>query len=296
MKIAERSLAYVVLSFVLAIGQGRAQEPASEKHVADIRAEQPASAISASPLCDRVRTTDPYFVIHDLVIDPATLEPDLTSLMQKSDEVLLVGTYRDRVSVLARSRDEPISYFDARVLRSWKGSHKAGDLVTFSIAGGTVTCWSEPGNPRPSMPVTARLKTGVPKGEIWSIKGTGPTLLFLRHSQGDEVPPLSGLRLTGGNGVQGLFSLHSTYEWFCDGNETRIGMYRESIARCNAMLYTTSETVKLPYHDDPLQVKYEGMPVPKFLQEVQAVSDSFLSKAERDNIAGNEQRYHPTRP
>lgn len=73
-------------------------------------------------------------------------------------------------------------------------------------------------------------------------------------------------------------------------------MFRESIARCNAMLYTSAETVKIPYRRDPLLAKYEGMPVPKFLQKVQEISDSFLSDMERRYIANTERRYGSKQP
>jgi hypothetical protein len=81
-----RSLVGITLVTYAAFGFGFAQEA----HVKDIRDQQPQGKIVASTLCQQVRKDGVSKVTaHEL--NPATLEPDLSSLMAKSDEVVLVG-------------------------------------------------------------------------------------------------------------------------------------------------------------------------------------------------------------
>jgi hypothetical protein len=104
-----------------------------------------------------------------------------------------------------------------------------------------------------------------------TIRYAGPYVLFLRHSRGDETQLMPGLRLTGGDGMQGLFVVHSAYDKNCTG------VMPDSVANCNAILDTSQETVAVRYRRDPLKKKYGGMPVPIFLKEVQSVADSLGS-------------------
>ena len=85
---------------------------------------------------------------------------------------------------------------------------------------------------------------------------------------------MPGLRLTGGNGLQGLFAVHSHYVPHSDYYTDCRGDFPGSVEKCNARLEQSQETVKLAYRSDPLKTKYEGMPIPAFLKEVKIVADS----------------------
>ncbi len=138
MQRAECAFAQVSL-IVVALGCGLVQASAREKHVQDVKAEQTPDMIAASALCRQLLQPGHH---HDADtepnVDPATLEADLSSLMLKSDEVVLVGRYGNPVdtyaSVLSPSGKQAISYLDVRVLRTWKGSHKVGNLLNFRDA------------------------------------------------------------------------------------------------------------------------------------------------------------------
>jgi hypothetical protein len=193
-------LAQLIL-LTVAIGGGLAQQAPPEKHVKDIRAEQPQAVISASPLCQQVRVAG--HALDDVRdVTPSTLERDLSSLMQKSDEVVLGGAFTGSIKALSPSGTDVVQYFDVKVLRSWKGFHKVGDLLTFGVPWGGVSC-RLPG--KENSGVGFFTLTG---GSNWlGIAGGGPWILFLRHAQGNEAQMISGLRLTGGDGLQGLFQV-----------------------------------------------------------------------------------------
>jgi hypothetical protein len=241
-----------------------AQQAPSERHVRDVRAEQPFEVISASPLCQKVRAADSS-LIDRREIDPTTLETDLSTLMQKSDEVVLAAR-RDQIRAIAPSGDQAVAYFDEQVLRSWKGTHKPGDLLTFAMPYAAISCGSEPGNDRPSMAVFTATA-----GSEWDGMSAGPVVLFLRQSSGDETRFTPGLRLTAGDGMQGLFVLHhddprSDFDRDCRGG------FPSSLAKCNERLDASQETVKVQYRRDPLKKKYEALLVPDFLKEVESLA------------------------
>lgn len=252
----------LVLVGTLLLGYAPAQEAKYEKHVNDIRAEQPFEVISASPLCQQVRAKDES-IIDRREVDPATLEKDLSALIQKSDEVV-VAILTDNISVIAPSGDRAVLYYDAQILRSWKGTHKPGDLLTFSMPRAALSCGSEPGNDRPSMAFVTTAG-----GLEWDNFGASPVALFLRQSRGAERRFTPGLRPTGGDGVQGLFGLNSKLDRDCFGPPN-------SRSVCNTRLDVSQERVRVPYRRDPLKQKYEGMPVPMFLKEVQSTTDTTL--------------------
>ena len=245
-----------------------AQQPAPEKHVRDIRAEQPWEKINSSAVCDKVRAADHPF-IRRIEVDPATLEPDLTALMLKSDEVILASIQTDEIDTLAPSGEDGVEYYDVKVLRSWKGAHKVGDTLTYALPRGFITCGSVPGHDQPSM--TVLTQTGA--GDWWHTRALGPYVLFLRQSRGEETKLTAGLRLTGGSGLQGLFALGMNYDRDC------AAVPPGEAEKCVAGLDTTRETVKVEYERDPLKKKYHGMPVPQFLKEVQSVADATTARA-----------------
>ena len=91
-----------------------------------------------------------------------------------------------------------------KVMRSWKGSHKVGDTLTFAMPGGDLNCLTT------SIPNKRWVTFATLTKDGWS--GTGVLspiqILFLRQTHGDETPFLPGLRLSGGNGMQGIYTVH----------------------------------------------------------------------------------------
>ena len=259
----------LVLIIAITTGLGLAQQqPASEKHVKDIRAEQPQKVIAASPICQEVRAAG-----HSLddvpAVDPSTLEAYLSSLMQKSDEVVLGGAFTDSTKVLSPSGKDVVQYFDVRVLRSWKGSHKVGDLLTFGVPWGGVSCRLEKGGASFGFFTL----TG---GKDWlGLASGGPWILFLRYSQGDEAQTISGLRLAGGDGLQGFFKVDRPKP----GDDCYADLPGRG-QRCSMALDSSQEPISVRYRLDPLKKKYDGMPVSSFLKEVQSVADSLVSASQ----------------
>lgn len=268
MKTITRGLVQTVLVVGIAVGCGLAQKKAPEKHVKDIQAEQTQDVILASALCQRVRVDgNAYTDIRK--VDPATLEANLSALMQKSDEVVLAGHSIGDTNAISPSGKDVVEYFDVKILRTWRGAHKAGDILTFAVPRASVYCGTETDTDRSSLVATTF--TG---GIDWKgIGHTGPWVLFLRHSRGVEAQLTEGLRLTGGDGLQGVFPILTekdpeVYSADCTG------ILPGGMAKCDAVLEASHVPVSVPYRLDPLKEKYDGMPVASFLKEVQAVADS----------------------
>ncbi len=211
------------------------------------------------------------------------------ALMQKSDEVVLVGNSLRDVSVISPSGEDVISYFDAKVLRTWKGSHKAGDIITFVLPFGGIGCTKSVVTNDLVFTETARKDMT----EFNPFSHDGPYVLFLRQSRGDETALMPGLRLAGGDGTQGIFAVHSDLHdcicasldhsspacWAAWGAYYSAGNDHDRIVRCNSGLNVDNGPLKSVYRRDQLGKKYEGMPVSQFLQEVQSVAGS-LSDAQ----------------
>ena len=73
--------------------------------------------------------------------------------------------------------------------------------------------------------------------------------------------------------MQGLFGLNSKLDRDCYG-------LANSRSVCNARLDLSQEKVKVPYRRDPLRQKYEGMPVPTFLREVQSTAEALANSGQ----------------
>lgn len=274
--------------------QGRIKPPMMqsglEKHVEQIRAEEWPASIS-SALCERVRTSGhPYQHLRE--VDPDTLEKDLSTLMDKSDEVLLTGGFIDSVDVLSPSGNDVVRYFDARVLRTFKGSRKQGELVTYALPEGSISCDLTSQHALAVM-VTAQPDLGMNperhKPGLSYHQPTGPYLLFLRQSKGDEASLMRGLILSAGDGMQGMFFVYESanvwtpsgtvHDCFCAiindprtaacGNDIN---NPENIARCNARISTDKAPVEFMYRRDPLVKKYDGIPFSQLLREVEAIT------------------------
>jgi hypothetical protein len=273
MKTIVRDFSQVILIIItVAVGPCLAQQAAPEKHLKHIAAEQSQDVILASALCQKVRADGGHLFSDFPKVNPVTLEADLSALMQKSDEVVLATAPKGLSSVLSPSGADVITNYEVEVLRTWKGSHKIGDLLTFAMPLGIVECKSE------QVPNTL-YTVGKPDWEGKYL--AGPYVLFLRQSRGGETQLMPGLRLAGGSGLQGLFYIRpdSHYGNYCsfyspsptsaDRCDTACG-----VQRCNTALHASPFHVSVRYRLDPLKRKYDGMPVPSFLNEVQSVADS----------------------
>jgi hypothetical protein len=124
--------------------------------------------------------------------DSADLAGDLPSLAMRSDEVLLVHSLITYGGVSATG-DSVQTQYDVQVLRSWKGTHKAGDVVRVSVLAGGLLF---PDGTQAAMRVNgfSRLRDG------------GRYVLFL-HSAPEEGQSTPNFLLVGG-GVQGAFLLN----------------------------------------------------------------------------------------
>jgi hypothetical protein len=273
----------LLLPLVIAVptGQGLAQDEAQEKHVEQIRAEQQQQQERTfeSPLCQRALASPGHYYIHQLDVTPGSLESNLSAMMQKSDEVVLItSAIPGKADVLSPSGNDAVSYWDAVVLRTWKGQHKVGDLITFALPsdgrvncniGGTVTAGTSVGRDDPTQSKT-------PLTPI----SDGPFVLFLKRSGGDEATMMPELRPTGGGGAQGVFSFNREDSPNCAcvqfmgkvGGCTK-GVKFNYIPSCNSDLDADTAPVLVKEVQGPLGKKYDGMPISDFLREVQSVAD-----------------------
>jgi hypothetical protein len=247
----------LIVTFSLRFGVP--QSATVEKHVDDIMAQQTREVILANPLCQQTRERGD-FVIHKLTVDPAALEPELGSLMEKSDEVVLVGQSYSNMVAISPSGKDVAKYFDAKVLRSWKGSHKPGDTITYAIPDARLYCTAS---------LRARVIFWTSPGIDWDGNLWGPNILFLRKSRADETQFLPGLRLTGGNGLQGAyvipFDLHDA---------SCVGFPPQAAEACRTRLDASQTPIFGPYLPDPLLKTFGGMPASRFLKEVQSEAES----------------------
>jgi hypothetical protein len=264
----------VALFLATAIGYGLAQKTDSEKHVKDIRKEQPRTAIAASPLCQRTRENPQGPNMHEYKVDPSTMAPDLDSLIEKSDDVILTTALSDVYEAIAPSGDDVVQYMDVKVMRVWKGSHKPGDMVTFAIPFASVDCSPAAAGGG------ARFASETGPGYWVSLRGISESyILFLRHSQGNETQLTPGLRLTGGSGMQGMYPVQFPFgsqlmqESRCQNNISG-NKYPENAKLCMGFLESSDLPIATDFRLDPLLKKYDRMPISEFLKEVQDAADS----------------------
>jgi len=274
MRIEMSAVGRVGLMFAMAIGCGLAQQTAPEKHANDIRKEQPRTFIDASPLCQRTLANPQGPNKHNYKVDRSTLAPDLKSLMEKSDDVILTTGPSDGYGAIAPSGDDVIDYEDVKVIRVWKGSHKAGDTVTFAIPFASVGC-----SPPPARPFDEPSFLTYTGAGYWGGAISESNILFLRHSQGTETQLMPGLRMTGGSGLQGIYPVQFPFgsplilESRCRNNISG-RKYPEDAKQCMQFLETSDLPIGVPLRIDPLLKKYDKMPVSEFLKEVQEAADS----------------------
>ena len=282
-----RCVALVVLHVIaVSFGQGLAQDTTPEKHVEQIRAEQkqPQQRDMERTLCQR--SAQRYTgdgrncFVHERKLNPETLERDLTALMQKSDEVILASGFLTNTAAISPSGEDVTTYFDAKVLRTWKGSHKVGDLVTFALPQGSISCGEYSVGTDTGRDEHNQSKTSI------DYFRDGPYLLFLSRSLGTDANLMPGLRLTGGEGMQGIFSLHlfwldekhfsscacTEFDGAVVGCPKGVA-FTDLIHRCISELDVDNEPVVVDEIPGTLGKKYNGMPVSSFLRELQFVVD-----------------------
>lgn len=251
------------------VGSGSSQRTPAEKRVPDIENEQPWNVVAASPLCQAVRANPSGAMNHRYEVPPSAFMPDLTSLMEKRDAVVLASYRSNSFNAIAPSGQDAIQYIEVRVLQTWKGPYKPGDIVTFTIPNGVIECSLSGVGHGPHFSTTT--------GSWLGLKGTGPMVLFLRHSQGSETRLTPDLRLTGG-GVQGMFELNFSgqrqpQESGC-GNNNGTERFPENPEMCLEFLRGSDSPVMLPYIADRPFRRFDGMATSEFLSQVQDVADS----------------------
>jgi hypothetical protein len=257
--------AFLLLAVAVAAAWGQEEAAVPEKHVRQLRAEQPREMQWASPLCQKVLASG-QASYRRVTVDPATLETSLQALMEKSDEVVVTNFMGYTASVISPSGEDVITYMEGRVVRSLKGTHKPGDLVTLAGPQGGIACGPE----ETSLGVDKLLW---PPDQWGTDRTPALPLLFLRRSRaGEDDLPQGSLRLAG-NGVQGYFALPTSPGFgpnavaLCEGTDA------SRRKRCNAALDEDTMRIRFGYKSDPLKKMYERATVSQFLQEVQALAD-----------------------
>jgi hypothetical protein len=259
------NLAGGLLVAAAALGTGAPQSTTQDLRLSDIRAQQPKETIFASELCQRAREDSQGWVIKTHAIDPKTLVQDLNTLMERSDEVILAGML-DYAVVPSPSGERPATYSEVKIVRSWKGPHRAGDVLTYGVPFGSLPCEQSP----PSSP-TPRFDF-VPADFGVTASPPYAYLLFLRQSKGNETQLVQGLRLAAGEGVQGIFMIQvpaplpTDTERYCNGSR------KWNVGHCNSYVETSQSPVLFPYAHDPLAKRYGGMSASDFLREVRSVA------------------------
>jgi hypothetical protein len=264
MKTILQKLTGAMFVTVTAFTTGQQQSGTSELRVKDIMAQQSKEAIAASALCRRAWENPHRGIIEKRSIDSKTLFHDLGTMMEKSDEVVLAGRTYSHSWVLSPSGDGVVTYFDVKVMRSWKGSHNIGDTLTFGVPVGAVHC-GEAESHR-SFFFSSMIGTiEWPRGNE-----VGPFVLFLQKARDKEAQLVQGLMPTGGEGLQGMLPirLSPTSEESSRCN----GVLPGALEWCDAFLDTSQSPIIVPYAHDPLAKQYEGMPMSQFLNEMRSVA------------------------
>ncbi len=259
-----RILIGAMLIPAVTLGTGWPQSTSRQLRLSDIKAQQTQEAIFASAPCRRAVEAPQGRVIQPYPVDPKTLVQNLNTLIERSDDVILAGVM-DHAVVLSPSGEGPATYFEVRVIRSWKGQYHSGDALTFGMPIGMVPC--EPTS-RPNW------SSFWVEPDDFGVTTSGPYVyvLFLRESKDIETKSVQGLRLTAGEGVQGMFLIQVPEPPPSDAERYCSDALHGSVRHCDSYLGTSRSPVMDPYKGDPLASKYGGMPVSDFLREVQSVA------------------------
>jgi hypothetical protein len=252
-------------------GAGQTESAPKELRVQDIRAQQTEEQLKTTAPCLRARESPTHHIAQSTVIDPKTLSLDLTTLMQESDEVVLAGRSYASARVFSPSGESAVDYFDVKVMRSWKGSHQVGDVLTFALPAGAVYCGMTESHQNSSFSTMAGTLEW--KNSLY----LGPYVLFLRHPQGKETQLVQSLFPAGGQGLQGMFQIQIPLK--DEGWRPCNGVLEGTLKWCDSHLETGDYPIQVPYVHDPLAKKYDGMRISEFLQEVRnAAADQGLDE------------------
>jgi hypothetical protein len=273
MSTAIRKLFGFTLSVAAFSAVAFAQTAAQDKHVQDIRAEQPQSVIAASPLCQRTRE-NPAAAHHRYKIDLATWEPTLKGLMEKSDVVIL-GTVTDSVTAVAPSGETAVLYIDVRVVHSWKGSQEVGDVLTYAMPTASLDCAPPVAGAErvfwesfSSAPIDAHRDSPLPH------------VLFLRQSKGEEAQLTPGLRLTGASGTQGSYIIGNRPA-VTEEARTCSNFEAGGPEKCYQLLETSQAFALLTDYSFPAPYQKDAqIPISALLKQVQSAADSLSSVAQ----------------
>jgi len=261
-----RNVVGAMLVAVAALRTGWPQSTAQEIRLSDIRAQQPPESIYASDPCQRARETPQGSM--DFPVYPNTFVPDLKTLLERSDEVILAA-HINQVTAISPNGKSTATYQEVRVIHSWKGAHPAGSTPTFGKRGGLVECSPNRGGP---------LFSAVPRGKF--LDGLALDyfvyVLFLRHAQGEETQLVQGLLPAGGEGLQGEFHIYIPhYPSDADkGCRDVLQGTTGSLQDCYSYLRSLTSPVMILYEFDPLAAKYYGKPASGFIEEIQSEADS----------------------
>jgi hypothetical protein len=274
MKAIMRCLVGVAVAAAALPGTARAQSASSKPSLSDIRAQWPQETIFASALCQRALDDTgagpgPYthtqkgWITQQYKVDPKTFVPDLNTLMEKSDEVILAGLDGNGAVLLSPSGKSVATYNEVRVVRSWKGPHHAGDTLVFGVPAGSLPCeTTTPGI------FTRRFDVEGPY-----LSRPNLFVLFLRQTKGEETKLVQGLFPAAGEGVQGIFQIPVPVPPDISAEDYCAGIGDVNVKNCDALMQTSQSPVMVfPYADDPLVKKYSGLPASDFLQEIQSVA------------------------
>jgi hypothetical protein len=174
--------------FVTAFG-ATAQQSWTSQDSPTARAEAKQNLLD-SPLYQRAAAAGGK-LIETRDADPSDLSEDLPSIFARSDEVLIVHLFT-RYSGLSDSGDSVLAHYDVQVLRSWKGQHAVGEIVTMWVPVGGLL-----------LPNGVQAVTSV--SGFSGLQLGGRYLLFL-HSSSSNAQTKPQLWLVG-DGVQGAFML-----------------------------------------------------------------------------------------
>jgi hypothetical protein len=260
MKTIMQKLAAAAFVTAAALGIAQTDGDTKELRAKDIKEQMPEAALHTSAPCLQAKASPDLRVTRYTKIDPGTLVPNLSTLIQQSDEVVLAGTSIFPYRALSPSGERVIEYYDVKVMRSWKGSHQVGETLTFGVPYGGLYCGSTEANH------LIEFDTVPPIGTWANIYDGVPHFLFLRKPQGDETELVQTLIPAGGEGLQGVFSI-----WLSPTSEAARNCNGElpgALEWCDSYMETSLDQVRLPYNPDPLKKKYDGVTVSKFLRIV----------------------------
>jgi len=193
----------IILIAAAALGAGWPQN--ADLRLSEIKAQHPKETIFASALCQRAGEAQQGWIYQSRAIDPQTFVPDLNTLMEKSDEVIL-GDFYSSVTVLSPSGKTPATYLEGRVIHSWKGPHHSGDTLTFGWPFGNLYCdegrtsWFD---------VEPDEDFGVADPDGGNYFFDYVFVMFLRQPKGEETQMVQGLLPAAGEGLQGWFWIRS---------------------------------------------------------------------------------------